>query len=291
MNKRLIMCLAFGLCTLIGNAQAPPPDTDIFVFNLKEKKGNVTIEKGKNVTERKGYDNQPYFYGEDYMLYTAYDNGQTDIMMLDLLENKKTNLTNSKESEYSAAMVPGFESFAAVRVEEDGTQRLWLFHLNTKKSPQLVFEDIAPVGYHAWSGSNVAMFVLGTPVTLLMANAREPGEKKITDNIGRTLKLIPETTDFAFERTEENGDKNIYRLNSATARFELTVKKPENSSDWTITNEGTYVTSVGSKILTFNPKYHKEWNEITDLSAMGLSGITRMAVNENNTKIAIVINR
>ncbi|MGW8123835.1 hypothetical protein ACV07N_14350 [Roseivirga echinicomitans] len=291
MKKRPIACLAFGFSTFIGLAQTAPPDTEIFVFDLKEKKGNLSIEKGKNVTERIGYDNQPYFYGEDYMLYTAYENGQTDIIMLDLLENKKTNLTNSKESEYSAAMVPGFESFAAVRVEEDGTQRLWLFHLNAKKSPQLVFEDIAPVGYHAWSGSNVAMFVLGSPVTLLVANATEPGEKKITDNIGRTLRLIPGTKDFAFERTEENGDKNIYRLDSSTDRFELTIKKPENASDWTITNEGTYVTSVGSKILTFNPKYHQEWKEISDLSTNGLTGITRMAVNENNTKIAIVINR
>lgn len=291
MKKRFLFCLAFGFSTFLSFAQAPPPDTEIFVFNLKEKKGNVTIEKGKNVTERKGYDNQPYFYGEDYMLYTAYDNGQTDIMMLDLLDNKKTNLTNTKESEYSAAMIPGYESFAAVRVEEDRTQRLWMFHLNTKKAPQLVFEDIAPVGYHAWSGSNVAMFILGSPVTLLMADAKVPGEKKITDNIGRTLKLIPGTTDFAFERTEENGDKNIYHLNSSTARFDLTVKKPDNSSDWTITKEGTYITSVGSKILTFNPKYNKEWKEITDLSSMGLSGITRMAVNENNTKLAIVINQ
>lgn len=291
MKKLLLTCLALGGATLIGFAQTPPPSTDIFVFNLKEKKGNLTIEKGKNVTERKGYDNQPYFYGEDYMLYTAYEDGQTDIMMLDLLENKSTNLTNSKESEYSAAMVPGFESFATVRVEDDGTQRLWLFHLNTKKSPQLVFEDIAPVGYHAWSGSKVAMFILGTPITLLMADAKEPGEKKITDNIGRTLKLIPGTADFAFERTEENGDKNIYRLNSSTAKFDLTVKKPDNSNDWTITNEGTYVTSVGSKIFSFNPKYHKEWKEVIDLGSMGLSGITRMAVNENNTRIAIVINQ
>lgn len=291
MKKQLLFCMAFSFLIFTSFAQTPPADTEIFVFDLKEKKGSVSIEKGKNVTNRKGYDNQPYFYGEDYMLYTAYENGQTDIIMLDLLEGKKTNLTNSKESEYSAAMVPGFESFAAVRVEEDGTQRLWLFHLNTKKAPQLVFEDIAPVGYHAWSGSNVAMFILGTPITLLMADARQPGEKKITDNIGRTIKLIPGSADFAFERTEENGDKNIYRLNSKTTRFDVTVKKPDNSSDWTITNEGTYVTSVGSKILTFNPKYDKDWNEATDLSSMGLSGITRMAVNENNTKIAIVINQ
>ena len=250
------MTIALCLCLFAFSSLAQtPPDTEIYVFNLKEKRGKLTLENGKNVTNHKGYDNQPHFYGVDYMLYTEQENGQTDIIMLDLLENKKTNVTNTKESEYSAAMIPGYDSFATVRVEEDGTQRLWLFHLNAKKEPQLVFEDLAPVGYHAWSGSDVAMFILGNPVTMIVANTLEHNERKITSNIERTLRLIPGTKDFAFERREENGDKSIYRLDMETNRFELIKKKPTGASDWTITQEGTYVTSIGAKIFTFNPKY------------------------------------
>lgn len=287
--KRLffvVFCALF--CTFESLSQS---DTDIFVYELKEKKGKVTLGKGENVTKRPGYDNQPHFFGVDYLLYTEQENGQTDIVMLDLYENKKTNLTQSKESEYSAEMVPGFDSFAAVRVEEDQTQRLWLFHLNTKKKPQLVFEDLAPVGYHAWNGSDVATFVLGNPITLVLTNAKERYDRKITDNIGRTLRAMPGTPDFAFERAEENGRVNIYRLSTSNGAFDLIVQKPEKASDWTITKEGTFVTSVGSKLLTFNPKYDKHWVEAQDLGNVASKGITRMAVNEDNKKIALVINQ
>ena len=217
---KYVLSLSLCLCALSAFAQTPP-DTEIFVFNLKEKKGEVSLEKGKNVTNHKGYDSQPYFHGINYMLYTEEEKGQTDIMMIDLLEGKKTNLTDTKESEYSPAMIPGYDSFATIRVEEDGTQRLWQFHLNSKKEPQLIFEDLALVGYHVWSGSDVVMFILGSPVKMIVANTQELNERNITDNIERTLRLIPGTKYFAFERKEASGKKIIYRLDKETTWFEL----------------------------------------------------------------------
>jgi Tol biopolymer transport system component len=282
--------LIIGLCLCSHNikAQSPPPDTDIFVFDLKEKKGNITIEKGKNVTNHKGYDNQPYFYRNDYLLYTEYDNGQTDIMMLDLYKGTKKNVTNTPESEYSAVLVPGYDTFAAVRVEEDGTQRLWYFHLVGKTPPSVTFDDLAPVGYHAWSDDHVLMFILGTPTTLLLTDVKKRNDKIVTSNIGRTIRAIPKTSDFAFERTEESGEINIYKA-FRDGKFELITKKPENGSDWTVTQEGTFITSVGSKVLAFNPNYDTDWKEISDLGSIAGTGITRMAVNEANNKIALVI--
>lgn len=288
MKQLTTLMIGLCLCTISIKAQSPPPDTDIFVFDLKEKKGNISIERGKNVTNHKGYDNQPYFYMNDYLLYTEYNNGQTDIVMLDLYEDKKRNITNSPESEYSAVMIPGYDTFAAVRVEEDGTQRLWYFHLVGKTKPSVTFDNLAPVGYHAWSDDHVLMFILGTPTTLLMTDVKERNDKIVTSNIGRTIRALPKTPDFVFERTEESGEINIYKA-FRNGQFELIVKKPENASDWTITQEGTFVTSIGSKVLAFNPKYDTDWKEISDLGSMASKGITRMAVNEDNTKIALVI--
>jgi hypothetical protein len=42
-------------------------------------------------------------------------------------------------------------------------------------------------------------------------------------------------------------------------------------------------------VLAFNPEYDSNWREVTDLGAMAKGGITRMAVNEANNKIALVI--
>lgn len=290
--KTTLLSICLLLCTTVIYGQTTPPDNDILVFDMKEKKGKITLSNGKNVTDRIGYDNQPVFFNNDYLMFSAHDNGQNDIMILDLYEDELTNLTNTSESEYSPFPVPGYNSFGTIRVEADGTQRLWLFQMDGKTEPKVVFENLAPVGYFAWNKDNdVLMFVLGQPVTLVMANANEVDDKIITKNVGRTIKVIPDTKDFAFERREENGDVVIYRLNAETKAFTEVIKKPESSSDWVITQEGTYITSVGSKLWMFNPKKGTTWQELTDLGEKAGEGISRMAVNSNNKRLAVVISR
>ncbi|OEK04784.1 TolB-like translocation protein [Roseivirga misakiensis] len=284
----LAFCLLLFAIPSFGQA---PPDTDIFVFDMKEKKGKITLSNGKNVTNRSGYDNQPVFFENDYLMYSSHIDGQNDIMILDLYENKLTNLTQTKESEYSPFPIPGYGSFGTIRVEADQTQRLWMFQMDGKKSPKVVFEDLAPVGYFAWNKDNdVLMFVLGRPATLVLANANEVDDKIITKNIGRTIKLIPGSKDFAFERREENGDVVIYRLNDETKAFTEVIKKPSGASDWAITQEGTYITSAGTKLWMYNPKSSETWQEVIDLGKQAEKGITRMAVNAKNKRLAVVIN-
>ena len=58
-----------------------------------------------------------------------------------------------------------------------------------------------------------------------------------------------------------------------------------------ITMEETYITSVGSKLWTFQPKRDKAWKELMDLGDVGKDGITRMAVSPDNKRIAIVVNK
>ena len=286
----ILLLLTFLSINLL--AQSPPPNTDILVVDMKEKKGKITLCNWTNVTNRNGYDNQPSFFNNDYVLYSSHINGQTDIMIYDLYEEKTTNLTKTNTSEYSPYPIPGFSSFATVRVEEDGTQRLWMFQMDGKTDPSLVFEKTAPVGYFAWNTNNeVLMFVLGSPVTAVIANAEKVNDEIVTSNIGRTIRLIPGTNDFAFERREESGEVIIYKLDASSREFSKIITKPEGSVDWTITQDGTFITSVGTKLHMFNPKNHSNWQELSDLGSMASKGITRMAVSQENDKLAIVVNQ
>lgn len=285
-----ITLLLFSIAFAYG--QSGPQGTDIYVFDMKEKKGKITLTKSQNVTDRDGYDNQPAFSNNDYLIYSSIIDGQNDIMLVDLYDNKVTNLTNTKESEYSPFPLERYNSFATVRVEADGSQRLWLFPMDGKQSPKVIFEKIAPVGYFAWSNDEVLMFVLGRPsASLVIANVNNVDDKIITNNIGRTIKVVPGSNNFTFERTESDESVMIHVLNSKTKKFTPVVKKPEGASDWVITQEGTYITSVKSKLWQFNPKKDTEWKELMDLGEMGAKGITRMAVNSNNKRLALVINR
>ena len=38
------------------------PGSEIYLFDLHERKETVSIENGKNITNHKGYDTQPFFH-------------------------------------------------------------------------------------------------------------------------------------------------------------------------------------------------------------------------------------
>lgn len=288
MRDFLLLLFFFSSVSIYAQSS---PNTDIWVYDLKEKKGKISIKNTQRVTNRAGYDNQPTFYQNDFILYTSEIDGQTDIIVKDLFEGSSMNLTKSAESEYSPQIIGNYDTYGAVRVGKDGKQKLWIFHTDGKTPPEPVLDMIEPVGYFAWNAKNdVIAFVLGETITLIKGNVNEVDDFLVTSNVGRTLKIIPETDDFAFERNEENGEVVIYRLFDTNDEFKKVITKPENAMDWCITQEGSYITSVGSKLMKFHPEYDTDWVELADLGADGAEGITRMAVNQNNKRLAVVIN-
>jgi hypothetical protein len=157
-----------------------PPGTDIWVADLTRENGALRIGTPRNVTRRPGYDNQPAWTADGgAVLFTRIGaDGQADAFRLDAATGAVRQLTRTAESEYSPTPLPG-GGFSAVRVEADSTQRLWRFAADGG-DPRLVFSEIAPVGYHAWAdASTAALFVLGEPATLRLADARTGESREV----------------------------------------------------------------------------------------------------------------
>src|SRR5206468_3777776 len=89
--------------------------------------------------------------------------------------------------------------FSVIRVEGDSTQRLWSFRLDGS-DPRVVFTNIKPVGYHAWVDSTtVAMFLLGSPNALVLADTRSGVPDTLARDVGRSLVPLPkEGSGFSF---------------------------------------------------------------------------------------------
>src|SRR5687767_12640485 len=164
------------------------PSTDIYVYRFARLgRGSAVF----NITNRKGYDNQPYWVGNSRILYTSQEPGQTDIYEINFGTSSIVRLTETPESEYSAAATPEEMTFSVVRVERDSTQRLWRFRKD-RSPPSLVLRDIKPVGYYAWLDSTtLALFVLGNPNSLQIADTRSGAGRVVTTNIGRSLHRVP----------------------------------------------------------------------------------------------------
>ncbi len=152
---------------------ATPPASDIFIVEVTSHNGKMKLGQPVKINASVGYNNQPSFTSDGQSIfYTWIRDKQADIYRYDLRGGTPTEITKTPESEYSPTLMPDGQSISVVRVEADGTQRLWRFPL-AGGAPSLILEKIKPVGYHLWIDDHtLALFILGKPNTLQIADTR-----------------------------------------------------------------------------------------------------------------------
>ena len=281
----------FILLNAIGvMSQTTPPAADIYLVDLKMKNGQIELGKPMQMTEWRGYDNQPMFLPDGKSLfYTSIrDDGQADIYQYKIAENAITNVTKTFESEYSATPTPDGKFFSVIRVERDSTQRLWKFPL-AGGEPALVFENVKPVGYHTWGDANtVAMFVLGNPPTLQLGDARTGKAEVIEKNIGRSLHKIPKREAISFVHKVAENEWLIKQLDLKTRAISTLVKTLAGSEDYAWTPNGIVLMGKEAKLFQYDLKKNADWKEIADFSKAGWKSITRLVVSPKGDRLAVV---
>ncbi|MDH5760119.1 MAG: hypothetical protein OEZ65_11065 [Gemmatimonadota bacterium] len=268
-----------------------PPGTDIWVASLTASAdGTLVLGSPTNATHRDGYDNQPHFLPDaPAFLYTVIDEaGQADIWRYDLVAGRASRVTHTApESEYSATPLPGGGGFSAVRVEADSTQRLWRFDMDGT-APAVVLESVFPVGYHAWTDDHtLALFVLGDPPTLQVADANAGTSVEVAAGIGRSIQRIPGTNAVSFVLRTSPEESRIMRLEPGSEP-EFLVATPGGEDDHAWTPDGTLLLTRGSTVLWWRPGGGVDgWTEVADLTAHGIT-LSRLAVSPDGGTVALV---
>ncbi len=292
--------VACAIALVLGGCGRPPapspsqppsptaaPSTDIYLYRLSGG-GMPFRSRLVNITNRVGYDNQPSFDGSA-ILYTSQRNGQTDIYKFE--NARHVQVTSTPESEYSATLTPDGNAISVVRVERDSAQRLWRFPLNGTP-PTPVLKDIKPVGYFAWLDSTtVALFVLGNPNTLRIADTHTDSARIVTTNIGRSLQRVPGGRRASF--VQRSGDHWVLKTVDPTPRADgtweiATVASLPDSAEFVVWKSDAEVyTAGGSRIYRLRLP-STSWQAVADLSGVGIRRITRLALHPNGRELALV---
>ncbi len=263
--------------------------TDIYLAALRTTPDGMRFGQPVNITDRDGYDNQPSFSPDgSFVLYTSNRGGQTDIYRFDIVSGSTTRVTHTEpESEYSATVTSHGNAFSAVRVEADSTQRLWEFGIDGR-NPRLIFADVAPVGYHAWGSATLAaLFVLGNPPTLQLAD-RSTGQSEIVAyNIGRSMHKIPGRDAVSFTHRVADG-LVIKELDLTTQAVRPLVRLLEGNEFYAWMPRGRIIMGLGAKLFVADPSRDSAWEEVADFSASGMAEISRIAVSPQGDRLAVV---
>ena len=276
-----------------------PLGADILVADLAwDDAGSPTVGRPSNLTQRPDYDNQPHYVPDGSGIwYTINDpqSGQADIWRYDFASGRVTPVTQSApESEYSATPLPDGSGVSVIRVEADSTQRLWRFDADGSNGA-VVFEDIAPVGYHAWVDEyTVVMFVLGSPATLQRGDVRTGRAETITSGITRSIQKIPNSFDISFQQRHEDGSSTIMRLPGDGGEPTPIIDAVEGSQDHAWAPNGTLFQARGSVLYAARsapgasmPGPDASWQEVADFADLRID-LTRLAVSPDGSQIALV---
>lgn len=293
------MILLFVAILGVLQAVQAPPDTEIVVAALSQPtRGALTIGTPENVTRSPGYDNQPSFTPDGRaMLFTSNRGGaQTDIYRYDFDSKQVSRVTETPESEYSPTITPDGTHISVVRVEGDGTQRLWRFTLDGRQ-PEVLLTNVKPVGYHAWIDDHtLALFVLGQPATLQIADTRTGKAEIAARNIGRTIQRMPGGRTISFVERSADGSGAaaatllVREFDPATKAITTLTKAVAGVTEayYAWTPDGTLLMADSGGILAWR-RGDTDWSRIANLTTLGVRGVSRMAVSPRGDRIALVI--
>jgi dipeptidyl aminopeptidase/acylaminoacyl peptidase len=298
--------LAILLLAIALQAGAPP-DTDVFLAPLTAANGTIAVGTPENISESPGYDNQPSFTPDGRAVLFTSGRGtapapatpgaspgapQTDIYRYEIAARRVSRVTDTPESEYSPTVTPDGSRISVIRVEADSSQRLWSFTLDGLE-PSLVLQDVKPVGYHAWIDANrLALFVLGQPATLQVADTRTGKSVVLATDIGRSIQRMPDGgISFVHRERATEGVAPTLTIKKLSPAGEVTTLTAPVAGaaqpDLAWTPDGVLLMAHSGRLYAWRAG-QSGWTPIADLAAAGLRNVSRLAVSPAGDRLAIV---
>src|SRR5260221_18983 len=282
MKISFLVSFAFACSASFGQA-----GSEIYLFDMKIADGQVIISNGKNITNHKGYDNQPFFHPSLPIIYYSSfdDSGRSDIKYYNYERKETKNLTLTHEKEYSPTVTPDGKFISCIIQRDNGTPDLWKYPINGGK-PEVLINHLK-IGYHAWAWENkLLLFVLDDSIhnSLHYYDLSKNADTVIAENIGRSLHKIPGQNAMSFVQKISEKLSLIKKFDMSTGVISTIISTLPGQDHFTWLQNGMLLMSDGSKLFVSHDKLDSVWKPviITGDTVM-LKGVTRLATNTDNT--------
>ncbi|MFC0605048.1 nuclear transport factor 2 family protein [Winogradskyella pulchriflava] len=275
------------LCSLFISIVFSQSETEIFLFDIEQNNSKIQVKNANNISNNKGYDNQPSFLNEDNILFASTRNGQTDIAQYNINYKSKIFINSTQGGEYTPLKIPNKNAVSAVRLDEDGKQRLYSYNLSNGESTELI-KDLV-VAYYTWYNEDtvVSAVIEDENLNLYVTNVLDGKSERYATNVGRSFHKIPNSNLVSFIYKESDKQWQIRSLNPLTGRTRLIANTIEGIEDICWLSNNTILSGKGGILYKLTLRHDNNWKKVADLTADGITNITRMALNSNATKLLI----
>lgn len=294
-------------CLLVAQDSEPKalavPECDIFLFDVQESDDAYSVSNPRNVTNRPGYDNQPWFTADSQsFLFTA--NGKpdrTDVFEYFIATGETKQVTDSADQEYSPQSSPDNQTISYVTDGATANQSVWFTKRGSEEQDWLLGKqgEREPIGYYSWNRkTGYILYWSRYGHSIRLVHESKELNHYVTGNAPpSTPHIIPEsfykTNDgparFSFLHRQANGQTWLKELDpeSLAIRPLITVRGSNNNYCWTA--GGQVLMADGTELYRWDYKSKETgWQLVADLADHGLQSVTRVASSPDGSKLAVV---
>ncbi len=279
--------LAFALCylPLALNSQTNP---EVYLLDIVKDGDSLLFLNPRNISNNKGYDNQPSFFDDKHLLYSSTRKEQTDIKKYVIGNGEASWLSNTPNgSEYSPLRIPGTDDISAIRLDNDGTQLLYRYSA-TQKTPEELLKGIK-VGYHLWFNKDILIttVLIEGRMDLFVTNLKDNSSYTVQKNVGRSLHKIPNSNLISYISKDDvlGTIKSLDPISGATKEITRLFLMKDDVC-WLA--DGTLLTGYGNMLYSYHPIKDNKWKLTHVFEDESINLISRLAVNSNATRLALV---
>lgn len=265
-------------------------NTEVFVMDLEFSENVFNIESFKNVSNNPGYDSQPFFIDNEQIVYArTYDN-LTDIIKYHLKNKSLINISETKiGGEYSPQKIPNSNYYAAVRLDTTGLQRLYKYDSDSKQS-SLLFKNLQIAYYSFYDENRLLSSVLsGANLDLVYSDISKKLNDTLLVKVGRSIHKVPNTIDtMSYTSVNDEGNMDVFQLDITTLESFFVSQLPVGIQDHIWLDESTLLIGSLDKLFLLDLFGNGDWKLVADLSKYNIKDISRLAVNPDGSKLAMV---
>ena len=276
-----------SLCLLFTFQIFSQANTEVFLYDIESSSYKIDVKNAKNLSNNEGYDNQPSFLNDRYILFASTRNGQTDIAKYDTRYDSKSWLNFTEGGEYTPLKNPNKNEISAVRLDKDGTQRLYSYNGSNGESTELIADLV--VAYYTWYDEHtiVSAVIEEDNLNLFVSNLQDGTSRKYATSVGRSFHRIPNSNLVSFVSKENENQWQIKSLNPLTGATKVIANSMEGVEDICWLDSKTILSGKDSMLFKLRLHRDNNWKQVADLNTDGITKITRLAVNPESNKLLI----
>ncbi len=270
------------------------PEADIFLFELSITDLAFAIGRGKNITDRPGYENQPCFTpNSESFLFSQSEGNQTDVFEYFLESGQTKRITNSANMEFSPIPSPDNQIISFVTDGEGANQSIWHLHRDNPSQPVWTLKhqpEREPVGYYSWNHeTGYILFWSRYGFNVRLVHQSKPLSHYVAGNaVPTTPQIIPGTNNFSFVHRQGNGEVWIKELDPETRAIRPLTTVVGNNAHYGWAPDGSILMVEGSTLFRRDLSSDDPWQEIVDLQEYGVASASRIAISPDGKWLAVV---